>query len=1144
MNLLRNLIERCHERHENPLRQRQTLIKPAIYNKGIPYEYTVYCAHRYAVTLHALEEASISFMPIGRAPENDRGPRALGSKWYRRFSKRQVTGSWEPRRWRESWGIQVYTGIPSERYGARWHDINFTYQAICTAPDAIITCIEALADAVVNPLLTMSKSGGLRFSCRIPDYLHPKIEKERLYICKHTSDKQAVYLEILGEEGYNRWDARYEILMGDLLDPPIISRDILFAPIDVLRDVLHETIPSMEKKQISTLSKAEYKKNYTTTPFSLGTRRLDLAREAFVRRGFSYIHENNGIHQWTLNLVEDRNKNVSLWERDGTVWIQASVPDFGLPIEAKPITDVWDDTGILLPSPPGGIPLSDDFLAVQQGKLSPLAIKRSKPLIREQGDTTKSYGILTKDTFQMQRLFKGNTRILGLITETGAEEDSQIASYLPEGSTICFNASTIEQSEEVERLFKNRNLPNTRWKSRMHLWEQVKDMPIDKRMANPFKHGNVCEDPERCDALEEKGGDPSESICPQCPVYTECQQHGYLSQSTTLRRANRQILTNPQMFFNPQYAEAIKEIFKQSDETERFCIVDESKGHDLFLKCELSIKMLKDWVVNWQGEPLGNFANFLLNALELKGRFYDDSVRRIRSAVQAFQRQGEVIVRQMCQVNIRGRVVEQGFVDSETGQQLARFHIKFEGGANAYMPLDNNDANILKTKQLPFSSLRSFVVNEDMKIPMSMTQAIRLGILNTETVESIQTFPTVCPNPNWTVWHQLKRFFQHYTRNEDARVRWDGRALEFWIPPMLHPSVKRLLITTPILHEQHLNRIFPDEVIKFRYLEPTPWKKENRVFQIRTGLYPRETILAYNGNWDVLGISEIGQHFFAGILAEIKKDSSVSHAVITYAGAIRQLKEIVDRENVYFLKHFKNIQDFENIDEWDAVLEKAQVIWIVGAPEPPQGNIWRHAQILFGNDEQPLRYEKDIESGLYKDERLQGIYEQNIAFLLRSAVNCAALDRSSGKTVVLFSGLALPGFTDRPETLLFDWEDFEVADGLDGLPKVIATRQRFETERANLTAKSSREKVEEVLGCSSRQANRFLQKLRGGAPLRVPFRTQILSLLADGKKKTTELVSAIEGNPEAVKNELTRLVDKGEIVRVQRGVYDIPPRNQ
>ena len=136
--------------------------------------------------------------------------------------------------------------------------------------------------------------------------------------------------------------------------------------------------------------------------------------------------------------------------------------------------------------------------------------------------------------------------------------------------------------------------------------------------------------------------------------------------------------------------------------------------------------------------------------------------------------------------------------------------------------------------------------------------------------------------------------------------------------------------------------------------------------------------------------------------------------------------------------------------------------------------------------------------------------------------------------------MALPQITDRPETLLFDWEDFEVAGGLDKLSEVIAIRERFETERDNLTGKSSRETVEYILGCSSRQANRVLRKLRGGKPLRIPFREQILSLLADGEKRTAELIEAIEGHPKAVKNELGRLVEVGEIAKVRWGVYSLP----
>ena len=82
----------------------------------------------------------------------------------------------------------------------------------------------------------------------------------------------------------------------------------------------------------------------------------------------------------------------------------------------------------------------------------------------------------------------------------------------------------------------------------MHLWDQVKDIPVDLRMATPFQGRETsCEDPERCEALEKKGGDPSESICPQCPVYTACQARGYLSQLSTLQNDQR---TNSTEFFD------------------------------------------------------------------------------------------------------------------------------------------------------------------------------------------------------------------------------------------------------------------------------------------------------------------------------------------------------------------------------------------------------------------------------------------------------------------------------------------------------------------------------------------------------------------------------------------------------------------
>ena len=293
-------------------------------------------------------------------------------------------------------------------------------------------------------------------------------------------------------------------------------------------------------------------------------------------------------------------------------------------------------------------------------------------------------------------------------------------------------------------------------------------------------------------------------------------------------------------------------------------------------------------------------------------------------------------------------------------------------------------------------------------------------------------------------------------------------------------------------------------------------------------------MLDFDNSWDVIGLSKIGEHFLLGICAEIERDPSVKHAIITYPAIIGQLKDVAEKENVCLLTKFKYL------DNLGTAFEEAEVVWIVGTPYWEPGSVWRRAQILFGNDEEPLCYEADTEFQHYKDERVQRIYTQTVAELITEIVGHAELNRSTGKKVVLMSSLEIPDITDRPETLLFDWEDFEVAGGLDKLAETIAIRQRFETEWDNLTAESSRQEVERILACSSRQANRMLKKLRGGKPLRVPFREQILALLADGEKKAADVIAAIDGNPVAIHHELVRLTKLGEIVKVRWGVYALP----
>ncbi len=721
--------------------------------------------------LYDLEQAHISFMPIGHAPEADQPPKDFGGE---RFLKRQGTRDWIPRRWFASWGIQIYTGTPSGRDDAQWHDLDFKYDAISADPDAVLACIEMLVNAVPNPLLTLTNSGGLRFSCRVLDYLHPNTEPAKAYIHKHIPTMENpyhrdVYLEILGDKGHGPWDTRYEILLGDLLDPPIITKEILFAPIDALRDALHEPAPPSEDHSES-------------------------------------------VVQETTTL------------------------------------------------PPVAAPVDEKVIAIREGTLSPLAIKRPGPVLSK---------------------------------------------------------------------------------------------------------------------LEHKG---------------------------TVR------------------GDLTLHVLEHDEKTGWLCAVDETDVPRRFAEISLSKDVLNAWRVNPQGSALQNFAKALLNALESKSERYENPVRRVRMTLPAFEAQAETFIQQMR-----------------------------------------------------------------------------------------------ADDPHQTVWHQLKHFFQHYQRDADAPMVWDQGVLRFWVPAA--PNGEKTL---------------PDKV-KIGELEPG--LSGNRVFQIRTGIYSPHEILNYDNSWGDLELSETGQCFFSGIGAEIERDPNVEHLLVCGQQAAEQAAGITSMKNVRVLSHIKRASHVEGLR---SAFELSDVIWIVGTPYWPPHLMWKQARILFGDDEEPLCYDVEFNPYRYTDERIQGLYEQNVIGILTQILG--RINRLSNKTVALLTGMPLPCITHRPETLLFDWEDFQIAGGLDKLSEVIARRERFERERDNLTPESSRQEVERVLGCSARMANYVLQKLRGGNIARVSFQEQILTLLIDGEKRKSEITAALRSSPQSVGNELKRLVDIGEIVRVQRGVYALPKK--
>lgn len=332
-------------------------------------------------------------------------------------------------------------------------------------------------------------------------------------------------------------------------------------------------------------------------------------------------------------------------------------------------------------------------------------------------------------------------------------------------------------------------------------------------------------------------------------------------------------------------------------------------------------------------------------------------------------------------------------------------------------------------------------------------------------------------------WHKLNNFFAYYKRNADAPMRWDGNTLTFYLPTGKMDT--------------------PD-------LEPVTCHSENQIFQLRSGCNGYQSLFDYSTG-KYFAKTQTAKTFLDAIETEVARDTGIKHAMLT------------------------PLNSFKRNREWDTPIQDADVFWIVGIPECGFRPLWLRAHLFFGADETPISYERD-DSGHFVDKRLQALYESMVTNTITKHIQDFQIHLPNKKVVIL-TALPIPNVTDRSETLLFDWADYEIAGNLNDLVETIRIRECFEAERNALTGTSKRKDVERILGCSSRQANRVLMELRGGAPLRVPFRNQIHTLLKDGEKKTADFTKHIEGHPKSIINELMRLARRDEILRVRRGVY-------
>ena len=382
---------------------------------------------------------------------------------------------------------------------------------------------------------------------------------------------------------------------------------------------------------------------------------------------------------------------------------------------------------------------------------------------------------------------------------------------------------------------------------------------------------------------------------------------------------------------------------------------------------------------------------------------------------------------------------------------------------------------------------------ESGTLELTPYQAVAVGVYSPVSVEDFTKLPYVYENQNWTPFQQLRAFAEKYKREADAPIQWKKDGLHWTIPPVVHRKVNRLVVMSATLHREGFERAFSGISTAFIDTPDTTWHENARAFQVKSGVYPRTSLIEYSDNWETpVKLNKSGRGFLTQIENEIARDRSIEHVIITFT-------KIVEWERERLLETHENLNrdygviSFHQMEGLD-LKKSGLVVWVFGCPEVSSDVIEQNAKILYGGDELPLDYERCSESREFTDPRVQSCWVSEVVGRLQQAIGRARLNRL-GNTVVVYSNVLIPGFTGG--AIGFVPEDLDVAGDLSSMEKIALDRVDVEKRVKELTGENTITDFQAVYGCSERHALRLWTDA-GGKDKKIAddnaFRSQILEL--------------------------------------------------
>ena len=636
---------------------------------------------------------------------------------------------------------------------------------------------------------------------------------------------------------------------------------------------------------------------------------------------------------------------------------------------------------------------AEKVAGVREGLLSPLELRKPEPpLPTEEKQTERILHTLAENAPVIAKAFKQKARVVGLWSGTGDGKTQNVIFTAGEGKHVAMTLPSLLVAEQVHQRFLGANCGSVLWQSRFYGYNhksEVSETKITpdapyKARRRAFDTGSViCVNPLLCEASQKRGIPAPIGVCQNCPVQTECQKIGYLSQIPAAQNTHVLTIAQPKLFIDPSFSGFYGQL-SRGQPKDRLHVIDEAKVHDMFIDCTIDKELLQQWRRDWEDEKLGDFAEKALRILEVETLH----PYQIAEFVKDFDEDDiAIMARQATHFRLAYTRVEASKSDPETGNALAYHAVRFESGQTAFVAVDFDAYERLT--ELDIRAVQPIEISDTGHLTLTPSQAFRLGIYKNDTLVNFAEIPRIYENSNWTFFQQIRLFAARYQRQEDAPIWYHEGTLHWVIPPVLHRRVKHLVCMGASLQREGFERAFDSEKVVFIETLPTHWVDGAWAFQVRTGAYPRVSLLKYTPDWKkVVGLSKTGEYFVDLIEAEIKRDRNVKHVIIT-------VKAIVDMIGSKLISKHSNLLDVLSFHKMEGLdyKEAGMVFWILGCPNVKLDVIRNRAKIIYGNDTEPICYDYDKEKGVYIDRRLQLCWESEVSALLTQGGGRARLNR-------------------------------------------------------------------------------------------------------------------------------------------------------